>query len=137
MASERSAPEPAIREPGRCCAECRCRRDDEGKREDHPSIRRQGVKSIASFFQCGGSRKKRTSFLLFIHLLPDIPETGKIPAGSRCRFQGVHLLRIFTNSRLYEDFYRSIQEDPGIFLTRGDVIEVTRDGDWKTCDHIR
>jgi quinone-modifying oxidoreductase subunit QmoB len=29
----------------------------------------------------------------------------------------------------YEDFYRRVQEDPGIFPTRGEVVDVTRDGD--------
>ncbi len=29
----------------------------------------------------------------------------------------------------YEDFYRRVQEDPGVFLTRGDVTDVTRDDD--------
>jgi quinone-modifying oxidoreductase subunit QmoB len=32
---------------------------------------------------------------------------------------------------LYEDYYRKAQNDPGIFLTRGDVQEVTRNGNGK------
>ncbi|MCL5959644.1 MAG: hydrogenase iron-sulfur subunit [Chloroflexi bacterium] len=29
----------------------------------------------------------------------------------------------------YEDFYRKVQEDPGIFFTKGDVVAVAEDGD--------
>jgi len=37
----------------------------------------------------------------------------------------------------YEDFYRRVQEDPGVFLTKGDVTGVTRDEDGKLIVDVK
>ncbi len=88
------------------------------------------VKSIA-FIQCGGSPdKKHHSFCSSICCLTSLK-------------QALYLRELDENSKAYifyeflrtpghyEDFYRRAQEDTGIFLTRGDVADVTRGTDGK------
>ncbi|MBT7617350.1 MAG: hydrogenase iron-sulfur subunit [Calditrichaeota bacterium] len=37
----------------------------------------------------------------------------------------------------YEDFYRRVQEDPGVFLTRGNVTDITRGEDGKLIINVK
>jgi len=84
------------------------------------------VKNIA-FIQCGGSRdKEHHSYCSSICCLNSLK-------------QALYLRELHDDAKAYifyefmrtpgqyEDFYRRVQEDPGIFPTRGDVTEIGRD----------
>lgn len=86
------------------------------------------VQSIA-FIQCGGSRaKEHHSYCSSICCLTSLK-------------QALYLRRLREDAKAYifyefmrtpghyEDFYRRVQEDPGIFLTRGEVAEIQPDAD--------
>jgi len=86
------------------------------------------AKSIA-FIQCSGSRaKEHHSYCSAICCLTSLK-------------QALYLRELTDESKAYifyefirtpghyEDFYRRVQEDPGIFLTKGEVADVTRDED--------
>jgi len=86
------------------------------------------VKSIA-FLQCGGSRKKEHhSYCSSICCLTSLK-------------QALYLRQLHEDAKAYifyeflrtpghyEDFYRRVQEEPGVFFTRGEVTDVVRDGD--------
>jgi len=86
------------------------------------------VKSIA-FVQCGGSRKKEHhSYCSSICCLTSLK-------------QALYLRELHDDAKAYifyeflrtpghyEDFYRRVQEDPGVFPTRGEVTDVTREDD--------
>ena len=86
------------------------------------------VRSIA-FIQCGGSRKPEhhsycssicclTSLKQAIYLREQSPDAKAFIFYEFMRTPG-----------LYEDFYRRVQEDPGVFLTRGEVTAVERGSD--------
>ena len=94
------------------------------------------VKSIA-FIQCGGCRNKEhhsycssicclTSLKQALYLRQDDDEAKAYIFYEFMRTPG-----------LYEDFYRRVQEDPGIFPTRGEVADVARDGDGKLTVTVR
>ena len=86
----------------------------------------KAVQRIA-FIQCGGSRVKEhhsycssicclTSLKQALYLREQDPEAKAYIFYEFMRTPG-----------LYEDFYRRVQEDPGVFLTRGEVTDVKRD----------
>jgi quinone-modifying oxidoreductase subunit QmoB len=94
------------------------------------------VKSVA-FIQCGGSgSNEHHSYCSSICCLTSLK-------------QALYLRELVNDSKAYifyefirtpgqyEDFYRRVQEDPGVFLTRGDVTEVTRDEDGKLIVNAR
>ena len=85
------------------------------------------VKSIA-FIQCGGSRKKEHhSYCSSICCLTSLKQA--IYLRERHDDAKAYIFYEFLRTPgHYEDFYRRVQEDPGIFLTRGEVTDVARDG---------
>ena len=88
------------------------------------------VKSIA-FIQCGGSPdKKHHSYCSSICCLTSLKQALYL----REQDDGAKAFIFYEFLRTpghYEDFYRRAQEDPGVFLTRGNVADVTRRDDGK------
>ncbi|MDP8205805.1 MAG: FAD-dependent oxidoreductase [Candidatus Electryonea clarkiae] len=88
------------------------------------------VKSIA-FIQCGGSRNKdHHSHCSSICCLTSLKQATYLREQDENAKAYIFYEFIRTPGH-YEDFYRKTQEDPGIFFTRGDVADVTRDEDGK------
>jgi len=88
------------------------------------------VKSIA-FIQCGGSREKEHhSYCSAICCLTSLKQALYLRENADDAKAYIFYEHIRTPGQ-YEDFYRRVQEDPGVFLTRGDVTGVARDGDGK------
>jgi quinone-modifying oxidoreductase subunit QmoB len=88
------------------------------------------VKSIA-FIQCGGSRdKEHHSYCSSICCLTSLKQALYLREGDDDTKAYIFYEFIRTPGH-YEDFYRRVQEDPGIFLTKGEVADVTRDDDGK------
>ena len=86
------------------------------------------VKSIA-FIQCGGSRdKERHSYCSSICCLTSLKQALYLRESDDDAKAYIFYEFIRTPGQ-YEDFYRRVQEDPGVFLTKGDVNDVTRDAD--------
>jgi len=94
------------------------------------------VKSIA-FIQCGGSRdKEHHSYCSSICCLTSLKQALYLREGDPDAKAYVFYEFMRTPGH-YEDFYRRVQEDPGIFLTRGEVTEVTRDGDGRLRVNVK
>ena len=88
------------------------------------------VKSIA-FIQCGGSRdKEHHSYCSSICCLTSLKQAMYLREQDDSSKAYVFYEFIRTPG-LYEDFYRKAQEDPGIFFTKGEVVDVTRNADGK------
>lgn len=88
------------------------------------------VKSIA-FVQCGGSRKKEHhSHCSSICCLTSLKQAMYLRESDDDAKAYIFYEFIRTPGQ-YEDFYRRVQEDPGVFFTKGEVTEVTRDGNGK------
>jgi quinone-modifying oxidoreductase subunit QmoB len=88
------------------------------------------VKSIA-FIQCSGSRdKEHHSYCSSICCLTSLKQALYLRERGEDAKAYIFYEFIRTPGH-YEDFYRRVQEDPGVFLTRGDVVAVTRDDDGK------
>jgi len=86
------------------------------------------VKSIA-FIQCGGSRdKEHHSYCSSICCLTSLKQALYLREGDEDAKAYIFYEFMRTPGQ-YEDFYRRAQEDPGVFLTRGEVAEVARDDD--------
>ncbi|MEJ2109843.1 MAG: hydrogenase iron-sulfur subunit [Acidobacteriota bacterium] len=86
------------------------------------------VRSIA-FIQCGGSVDKRHhSYCSSICCLTSLKQALYLREGTRDAKAFIFYEFIRTPGH-YEDFYRRVQEDPGIFLTRCRVEDVVRDPD--------
>ncbi len=86
------------------------------------------VKSIA-FIQCGGSRdKEHHSYCSSICCLTSLKQALYLRQSDDAAKAYIFYEFIRTPAQ-YEDFYRRVQEDPGVFLTRGEVADVTRDSD--------
>jgi quinone-modifying oxidoreductase subunit QmoB len=101
----------------------------EGGRMTRPSDGKE-VESIA-FIQCGGSpAKEHHSYCSSICCLTSLKQALYLresnPDGKAYIFY-----EFMRTPGHYEDFYRRVQEDDGIFLTKGEVVEVTRNGDGK------
>ena len=86
------------------------------------------VQSIA-FIQCGGTRDPaHHSYCSSICCLTSLKQALYL----RQRGDQTKAFIFYEFMRTpghYEDFYRRVQEDPGVFLTRGNVTDVARDGD--------
>jgi len=83
------------------------------------------VKSIV-FIQCGGSPgRKHHSFCSSICCLTSLKQALYLREQDRDARAYIFYEFLRTPGH-YEDFYRRVQEDPGVFLTRGDVVDVTR-----------
>jgi quinone-modifying oxidoreductase, subunit QmoB len=86
------------------------------------------VKSIA-FLQCGGSTfENRQSYCSSICCLTSLKQALYLREGDDDAKAYIFYEFMRTPGH-YEDFYRRVQEDPGVFLTRGEVVDVKRDGD--------
>ncbi len=86
------------------------------------------VKSIA-FIQCGGSREKEHhSYCSSICCLTSLKQALYLRERDDAAKAYIFYEFLRTPGK-YEDFYRKVQEDPGIFLTRGEVVNVERDTD--------
>jgi quinone-modifying oxidoreductase subunit QmoB len=84
------------------------------------------VKKIA-FIQCGGSRaKEHHSHCSSICCLTSLKQALYLRELSDDAKAYIFYEFIRTPGH-YEDFYRRVQEDPGIFLTKGDVLDVEPD----------
>jgi len=85
------------------------------------------VKSIA-FIQCGGSREKEHhSYCSSICCLTSLKQALYLRQQDDDAKAYIFYEFIRTPGQ-YEDFYRRVQDDPGVFLTKGEVADVTRDG---------
>jgi quinone-modifying oxidoreductase subunit QmoB len=86
------------------------------------------VRSIA-FIQCGGSRKKEHhSYCSSICCLTSLKQALYLRESDE-QAKAYIFYEFLRAPGQYEDFYRRVQEDPGIFPTRADVVDVTRDAD--------
>lgn len=86
------------------------------------------VKSMA-FIQCGGSSdKERHSYCSSICCLTSLKQALYL-RESDDDAKAYIFYEFMRTPGHYEDFYRRVQEDPGVFLTRGEVTEVTRGED--------
>ena len=84
------------------------------------------VKSIA-FIQCSGSRnKEHHSYCSSICCLTSLKQAMYLRESDDDAKAYIFYEFIRTPGH-YEDFYRKVQEDPGVFLTKGEVTNVTRD----------
>jgi quinone-modifying oxidoreductase subunit QmoB len=84
------------------------------------------VKNIA-FIQCGGSRdKQHHSYCSSMCCLTTLKQALYLREGDIDSKAYIFYEFIRTPGQ-YEDFYRRVQEDPGVFLTRGEVTDITRD----------
>jgi len=88
------------------------------------------VKSIA-FIQCGGSRdKEHHSYCSAICCLTSLKQAMYL-RGSGADTKAFIFYEFMRTPGQYEEFYRTVQEDSGVFLTKGEVTDVTRDADGK------
>ncbi len=86
----------------------------------------RSVKSIA-FIQCGGSRDPdHHSYCSSICCLTSLKQAMYL-RESDDQAKAFIFYEFIRTPAQYEDFYRRAQEDPGVFLTRGDVTDVARD----------
>ncbi len=86
------------------------------------------VKKIA-FIQCGGSRKKEDhSYCSSICCLTSLKQALYLREMDSDAKAYIFYEFIRTPGH-YEDFYRRVQEDPGVFLTRADIAEITQSDD--------
>ncbi|MFH1688257.1 MAG: FAD-dependent oxidoreductase [bacterium] len=82
------------------------------------------VKSIA-FIQCGGSKhKEHHSYCSSICCLTSLKQALYLRQSNDAAKAFIFYEFMRTPGH-YEDFYRRVQEDPGVFLTRAEVTEVT------------
>jgi quinone-modifying oxidoreductase subunit QmoB len=86
----------------------------------------RSVRSIA-FIQCGGQRDpKHHSYCSSICCLTSLKQAMYLRKGDPEAKAYIFYEFIRTPGQ-YEDFYRRVQEDSGVFLTRGEVTNVERD----------
>ena len=86
------------------------------------------VRSIA-FLQCGGAREGANhSHCSSICCLTSLKQALYLRESDEEARAYIFYEFIRTPGR-YEAFYSRVQEDPGVFLTRGEVTDVRRDGD--------
>jgi quinone-modifying oxidoreductase subunit QmoB len=88
----------------------------------------KAVKSIA-FIQCGGCRdKEHHSYCSSICCLTSLKQAMYLREGDD-EAKAYIFYEFMRTPGHYEDFYRRAQEDTGIFLTKGEIADVTRDDD--------
>jgi len=86
------------------------------------------AKSVA-FLQCGGcTAKEHHSYCSSICCLNSLKQAMYVREGGDDA-KAFIFYEFMRTPGLHEDFYRKAQDDPGIFLTRGDVTAVARNGD--------
>jgi len=88
------------------------------------------VKSIA-FIQCGGSTaEKHHSYCSSICCLTSLKQAVYLREND-VDSKAYIFYEFIRTPGLYEDFYRKVQQDSGVFLTRGQVSDIKRDTDGK------
>ena len=88
----------------------------------------KAVRSIV-FIQCGGSRQKEHhSYCSSICCLTSLKQAMYLREMDDEAKAYIFYEFIRTPGQ-YEDFYRRVQEDPGVFLTKGEVTDVARADD--------
>ncbi len=86
------------------------------------------VKSIA-FIQCGGSKdKEHHSYCSSICCLTSLKQALYLRESDN-ESKAYIFYEFLRTPGKYENFYRRVQEDSGVFLTRGDIAEIKRDDD--------
>ncbi|MFH0945283.1 MAG: FAD-dependent oxidoreductase [Planctomycetota bacterium] len=95
--------------------------------KEHGRIKRPSdgrpVKSIA-FIQCGGSKKGDSRpYCSSICCLTTLKQATYLRQSDETAKAYIFFEFMRTPGH-YEDFYRKVQEDPGVFLTRGEVTDV-------------
>jgi quinone-modifying oxidoreductase subunit QmoB len=86
------------------------------------------AKSVA-FIQCSGcSGKEKHSYCSSICCMTSLKQALYVREG-REEAKAFIFFEFMRTPGKYEDFYRRAQEDEGVFLTRGQVVDVTREGD--------
>ncbi len=85
------------------------------------------VQSIA-FLQCGGcAGKEHHSYCSSICCMTSLKQAMYLREADE-EAKAFIFYEFMRTPGLYEDFYRKAQDDPGIFLTRGQVTEVVQNG---------
>ncbi len=85
------------------------------------------ARSVA-FLQCGGcTGKSHHSYCSSICCMTSLKQAMYVREASD-EAKAFIFYEFMRTPGLYEDFYRKAQDDPGIFLTRGDVTGVARNG---------
>ncbi len=86
------------------------------------------AKNIA-FIQCGGcTQKEHHSYCSSICCMTSLKQAMYVrESGSDAK--AFIFYEFMRTPGLYEDFYRQAQDDPGIFLTRGEIASVASKGD--------
>ncbi len=85
------------------------------------------AKTIA-FLQCGGcTNKEHHSYCSSICCMTSLKQAMYLREADEDA-KAFIFYEFMRTPGLYEDFYRKAQDDAGIFLTRGDVAEVTKNG---------
>jgi len=86
------------------------------------------AKSIA-FIQCGGCPdKEHHSYCSSICCLTSLKQALYLRESDDDAKAYIFYEFMRTPGK-YEDFYRAVQENPGVFLTKGEIADVRRDGD--------
>jgi len=95
------------------------------KRIIRPSDNKE-VQSVA-FIQCNSIRdKKQYSYCSSICCLTSLKQALYLRERNN-QAKAYIFYEFMRTPGLYEDFYRRAQEDPGVFLTKGEVIDIERD----------
>ncbi|MEZ5358195.1 MAG: hydrogenase iron-sulfur subunit [Candidatus Zixiibacteriota bacterium] len=82
--------------------------------------------SRVAFIQCGGNRDKtHHSFCSSICCLTSLKQAMYLREQNK-EAKAYIFYEFLRTPGHYEDFYRRVQDDPGVFLTKGDVVEVER-----------
>ncbi|MFC1499943.1 hydrogenase iron-sulfur subunit [Candidatus Zixiibacteriota bacterium] len=85
------------------------------------------VKSIA-FLQCGGcTGTEPPTYCSSICCMTSLKQAMYLREGDEDA-KAFIFYEFMRTPGLYEEFYRKAQDDPGIFLTRGEIADVTRNG---------
>ena len=85
--------------------------------------------SSIAFIQCGGSREKEHhSYCSSICCLTSLKQALYLREQDDAN-KAYIFYKFMRTPGQYEDFYRRVQDDPGVFLTRGEVAEIKRDED--------
>ncbi|MBU0743043.1 hydrogenase iron-sulfur subunit [bacterium] len=90
-----------------------------------------------AFIQCGGSRDpQHHSYCSSICCLTSLKQALYLRERN-VEAKAFIFYEFIRTPGQYEDFYRRVQEDPGVFLTRGDVTDVARGGDGQLVVSVR
>ncbi|MHC4514424.1 MAG: hydrogenase iron-sulfur subunit [Planctomycetota bacterium] len=108
-------------------------------KEDGQIVRPSDGKQVESiaFIQCGGSpQKRRQSYCSSICCLTALKQALYLREGNEDSKAYIFYEFMRTPGH-YEDFYRRVQDDPGVFLTKGEVVGVERNGNGRLVVEVR